>query len=90
MVSQQTICGDPESLNLETINDTESKLTQSRDQMEIEQTQRNLMKARDNYFKYFSSQRMAWTKSSIWHRAMEGGKVLILPSSLGPPSTQSQ
>ena len=27
MVSQQTICGDPESLSLEITNDTEPKLT---------------------------------------------------------------
>ena len=89
-VSQQTICGDPESLNLEITNDTESKQTQSKDQMEIEQTQKNLIKARDAYFKYFPSQRMAHTKFSIRWRAMEGGKVLIPPPSLGQPSTQSQ
>ena len=87
MVSEQTICGNPESLNLETSNDTEPKLTQSKDQMEIEQTWKNLMKAREVYFKYFSSQRMAHTKSSIWWRVTEGGKVLIPPPSLGQPST---
>ena len=38
MVSQQTICGDIESLNIEITSDTESKLTQNKDQMEIEQT----------------------------------------------------
>ena len=41
MVSQQTICGDPESLSLEITNDTEPKLTQNKDQMEIEQTWKN-------------------------------------------------
>ena len=35
MVSQQTICGDIESLNLEITNETESKLTQNKDQMKI-------------------------------------------------------
>ena len=90
MVSQPTICGDPESLNLETTNDTEPKLKQSKDQMEIEQTQKNLMKAREVYFKYFSSQRMAHTKSSIQQRVMEDGTVLVPPQSLGQPSTQSQ
>ena len=42
MVSQQTICGDIESINLEITNDKESKLTQNKDQMEIEQTWENL------------------------------------------------
>ena len=39
-VSQQTICGDPESLNLEI---TEPKLAQSKEKMETEQTKSNLM-----------------------------------------------
>ena len=38
MVSQQTICGDIESLNLEITNDMESKLTQNKDKTEIDQT----------------------------------------------------
>ena len=38
--SQQTICGDPESLNLEI---TEPKLAQSKVKMEIKQTKSNLM-----------------------------------------------
>ena len=59
MVSQQTICGDIESLNLEITDDMESRLTQNKDQIEIEQTWENLVKARDIYFKYFPSQRMA-------------------------------
>ena len=46
-VSQQTICGDLESLSPEITNDTESKLTQTKDQTEIEQTQKNLMQARE-------------------------------------------
>ena len=65
MVSQEAICGDIESLNQEITNDVESKLTQNKDQMEIEQTLENLVKARNVYFKYFSSQRMAQTKSSV-------------------------
>ena len=54
-VSQQTICGDIGSLNLKITNDMESKLTKNKDQTEIEQTQENLIKARDVYFKYFPS-----------------------------------
>ena len=49
MVSQQTICGNPE--NIEVANDIEPKLTQSKGQMEIEQTRKNLMNAQESYFK---------------------------------------
>ena len=73
MVSQQTICGDPE--NIEVANDTEPKLTQSKGQMKIEQTRKNLMNAWEIDFKYLSSQKMAHTKSSV-RRAESGGKVL--------------
>ena len=45
--------------------DTEPKLTQSREQMEIEQMRINLRNAREVYFKYFSSQKMACTKTSV-------------------------
>ena len=55
MVSQQTICGNPE--NIEVDNDTEPKLTQSKGQMEIEQTRIYLMNAQEIYFKYLSSQK---------------------------------
>ena len=41
-VSQQTICGDAESLSIEITNDMESNLTQSKEKMEIEQTKDNL------------------------------------------------
>ena len=37
-VSQQTICGDTEGLNIEITNNTEYNLTQSNEKMEIEQT----------------------------------------------------
>ena len=59
MVSQQTICGDPESLNIEIPPDTECNLTQSKEKMELEQTKDNLKQAREVYFKYFPSQKMA-------------------------------
>ena len=49
MISQQTICGDPE--NIEVINDIELKLTQIKEQVEIEQTRKNLMQAWKVYFK---------------------------------------
>ena len=39
MISQQTICGDPE--NIEIANDTSPKLNQSKDQIKIEQTKKN-------------------------------------------------
>ena len=74
-VSPQTICGDPE--NIEIANDTESKLTQSKEQMEIEQTRKNLMQAQEVYFKYLSSQRMACTKASVRLWAEDGGKSVV-------------
>ena len=49
MISQQTICEDPE--NIEIVNDMEPKLTQSKEQMEIEQTRKNLIQAWKVYFK---------------------------------------
>ena len=73
MVSQQTICGDPE--NIEIANDTEPKLTQSKEHMEIEQTRKNLMETWEVYFKYLSSQRMAHTKSSLRRGVMDGKKI---------------
>ena len=57
MVSQQTICGNLE--NIEIANDTEPKLTQSKEQMEIKQTRKNLIQAQEVYFKSLSSQKMA-------------------------------
>ena len=42
-VSQQTICGDLESLSLEITKYAEPKLAQSNEKMEIEQTKNNLM-----------------------------------------------
>ena len=55
MISQQTTCGVPE--NIEIVNDMETKLTQSKEQIEIMQTRKNLMPAWKVYFKYFSSQK---------------------------------
>ena len=81
MVSQQTICGNPESLNLEITNNTESKLTHSKDQIEIEQTWKNLMKARNIYFKYFPSQKMAHTKGTVKRKAVVGIKTIPQPRS---------
>ena len=69
-ISQQTICGDLE--NIEIVNDMEPKLTQSKDQMEIEQTRKNLIHAWKFYFKYFSSQKMAQTKSTVKWRPEAG------------------
>ena len=59
MISQQTICGDNEGLNLN--NNMES----SKEQTKLERMQNNLKKAREVYFKYFSLQRMAHTKATI-------------------------
>ena len=64
-VSQQTICGDPKSLNIEITSDTESNLTQSKEKMELEQTKDNLQWTKEADFKYFKSQKMAWTKATV-------------------------
>ena len=57
MISQQTICGDNEGLNLNTYMDS------SKEQTELERTQNNLKKVREIYFKYFSSQKIAIPKT---------------------------
>ena len=57
-ISQQTICRESESENIEITNDVDPKLDQSKDLMEIEQTRINLMQAQKVYFEYLSSQRM--------------------------------
>ena len=79
-ISQQTICGDLN--NIEIANDTEPKLTQSGEQMEIEQMRINLKNAREVYFKYFSSQRMACTKATVRKRTAEGAKTVLQTQSL--------
>ena len=89
MISQQTICGDSE--NIEIANDMEPKLTQSKEQTEIMQTRKNVMQAWKVYFKCFSSQKMAHTKSSIKHRAEAGssGSIpQILPTATLPIQTK--
>ena len=61
-ISQQTICGEPEYPN----KDCEIDQVQSKEYMtEIEQTRKNLIHAREVYFNYLSSQRMAHTKYSV-------------------------
>ena len=80
-VLQQTICGDPEGLNLEI---TEPKLAQSKEKIKIEQTKSNLMWAREVYFKYFPSQRMAHTKPTVKQRAVVGIKAIPWPPQLPP------
>ena len=78
-VSQQTICGDLESLNLEI---TEPKLAQSKEKMKIKQTESNLMQTREVYFKYFPSQRMAHMKATVKQRAAIGIKTIPWPPQL--------
>ena len=79
-ISQQTICGDNESLEL--TNDTEYNLNYSKEKTELEKTQNKLKQARKIYFKYFPLQKMACTKSTIRKRAMMGIKTV--PQSLPP------
>ena len=56
-ISQQAICGDNEGLNADVKNNKEL--------IKFEQKQNKLSKAREIYFKYFSSQRMARTKATV-------------------------
>ena len=70
MISQQTICGDNEGLNLNTDMDS------SKEQTEPESMQNNLDKAREIYFKYFTLQRIACTKPTVQKRAMMGMPVM--------------
>ena len=79
MVSQQTICGDTESLNIEITSEMECNLTQSKERMELEQTKDILKWAREIYFKYLPSQRMAHTKATVRKRAMMGVKAILQP-----------
>ena len=58
-ISQQTICGDNEGLNLNT------KVNDNKEQTKLKKMQNNLNKAREIYFKYFSSQKMAQTKATV-------------------------
>ena len=88
MISQQTICGDLETIEI--ANDMEPKLTQSKEQMKIVQTRKNLMQAQKFYFKYFSSQKMACTKSTVKCRAEAGSSDSIpqlLPTAILPTAT---
>ena len=50
--------------------------------MEIEQTKSNLMGAREVYFKYFPSQRMAHTKATVKQREVVGIKTIPQPPQL--------
>ena len=70
MISQKTICGDNEGLNLS--NDMES----IKEQTKLERMWNNLKKAKEVYFKYFSLQRMAHTKTTLCKRVMMGMPVM--------------
>ena len=65
MISQQTICGDKESLEL--TNDTEY----SKEKTELEKMQSN--------FKYSPSQKIACTKATVRKRVMMGVKIVPSP-----------
>ena len=71
--SQQIICGDNEVLNLS------NNMENSKEQAKLERMQSNLKKAREDYFKYFSLQRMAHTKATVCKRAMIG--IPVMPPS---------
>ena len=78
-ISQQTICRDNESLDIEIPNDTECNLTHNKEKTELEQTKTNINWAREVYFKYFPSQKMAHTKAMVQKRVMLGVKTMPQP-----------
>ena len=63
-ISQQTIGGDNEGYN--------DSVDNSKEQTELEKMRNNLNKAREIYFKYFLSQRMARTEATVQKWAMMG------------------
>ena len=90
MISQQIICGeterpnkDQEFLEIAKIipwtcnNDNAFDETQSNEEItEIEQTTKNLIKAKEVYFNYTQSQKMARTKHSVKKRVEEEHAVV--------------
>ena len=54
-----------------------------REQIKLEWKQNQLSKSREIDFKYFSSQKMAWTKVTVWKYAMMG--LPLFPSIKGKP-----
>ena len=61
-ILQQTICGDNEGLNAD--------METSKEPIKFDQKQNQLSKAREIYFKYFPSQRIARTKATVRQKAM--------------------
>ena len=59
-----------------------------KEQTELENMQNNLNKAREIYFKYFSSQKMAQTKATVCKWAMMG--LPLVPSVRGKNAYQRQ
>ena len=94
MISQQTICGEPEKPNKDckfieiakkipqtSHNDNELNQAQSKEHItEIEQTRKNLINAREVYFNYLSSQKMACTKYSVRQKVVRGMANLPPPN----------
>ena len=63
-ISQQTICGDNEDLDAD--------MEINKEPIKFEWKQNKLSKAREIYFKYFSSQKTARTKAPVRKQAMMG------------------
>ena len=71
-ISQQTICGGNEGLDAD--------MGTNKEPIKCEWKQNQLSKARDIYFRYFPSQRMARTKATAWRKAMMG--ILLAQSAI--------
>ena len=62
----------------------ESSYTEAdKEQIKLQWKQNQLSKAREIYFQHFSSQKMAWTKATVWKCAMMG--LPLVPSIKGKP-----
>ena len=77
LISQQTICGDNESLEL--TNNTKYNLNHGKEKTNLEKTQNNLNQASEVYFKYFPLQKMAHTKATVRKGVMMGMKTVPQP-----------
>ena len=79
-ISQETICEDNEGYN--------DNVDNSKEQTELEKMQNNLNKAREIYFKYFSSQKMVRMKVTLCKWAMMG--LPIVPAVRGKMPTKGR
>ena len=85
MISQQTICGEPENHNqdhefIEISNDNKLRQAQSKEQVtEIKQTRKKSNQCKEVYFYYFLPQKKTHTKHSIKQRVQQKVEKVTTP-----------